>query len=48
MWGKIIDDYKHFFIALSLYPLSFFANTPFKELEVVFTVSSCVGNPVLK
>ena len=36
-----------FLIALSLYPLSFFANTPFKELEVVFTVSSCVGNPVL-
>ena len=47
MWRKIIDDYKHFFIASSLY-LSFFANIPFKELEVVFTVSSCAGNPVLK
>jgi len=28
--SKIISDLKRFFIALSLYPLSFFANTPFK------------------
>ena len=28
---KISGDQKRFFIALSLYPLSFFANTPFKE-----------------
>ena len=28
--SKIISDQKRFFIALSLYPLSFFANTPFK------------------
>ena len=27
--SKIISDQKRFFIALSLYPLSFFANTPF-------------------
>ena len=27
---KISSDQKRFFIALSLYPLSFFANTPFK------------------
>ena len=27
--SKIIGDQKRFFIALSLYPLSFFANTPF-------------------
>ena len=27
--SKIRSDQKHFFIALSLYPLSFFANTPF-------------------
>jgi len=27
--SKISSDQKHFFIALSLYPLSFFANTPF-------------------
>ena len=27
--SKIICDQKRFFIALSLYPLSFFANTPF-------------------
>ena len=25
------SDQKRFFIALSLYPLSFFANTPFKR-----------------
>ena len=29
--SKISSDQKRFFIALSLYPLSFFANTPFKE-----------------
>ena len=28
--SKISTDQKRFFIALSLYPLSFFANTPFK------------------
>ena len=28
--SKISIDQKRFFIALSLYPLSFFANTPFK------------------
>ena len=35
--SKISSDQKRFFIALSLYPLSFFANTPIKggicELE---------------
>ena len=30
--SKISNDQKRFFIALSLYPLSFFANTPFKHL----------------
>ena len=30
--SKISGDQKRFFIALSLYPLSFFANTPFKIL----------------
>ena len=29
--SKISSDQKRFFIALSLYPFSFFANTPFKE-----------------
>ena len=29
--SKISSDQKRFFIALSLYPLSFFANTPFKD-----------------
>ena len=28
--SKISSDQKRFFIGLSLYPLSFFANTPFK------------------
>ena len=30
--SKISSDQKRFFIALSLYPVSFFANTPFKQL----------------
>ena len=29
--SKISSHQKRFFIALSLYPLSFFANTPFKK-----------------
>ena len=29
--SKISSDKKRFFIALSLYPFSFFANTPFKK-----------------
>ena len=32
--SKICSDQKRFFIALSLYPLSFFANTPFKRLNL--------------
>ena len=31
--SKISSDQKRFFIPLSLYPISFFANTPFKELH---------------
>ena len=31
--SKISSNQKHFFIALSLYPLSFFANSPFKQLD---------------
>ena len=31
--SQISSDQKRFFIALSLYPLSFFANTPFNEFE---------------
>ena len=30
--SKIRSDQKRFFIALSQYPLSFFANTPFKRV----------------
>ena len=36
---KISSDQKHFFIALSLYPLSFFANTPF---ELNWTIPMCL------
>ena len=32
--SKIISDQKRFFIALSLYPLSFFVNTHFKKSKV--------------
>ena len=32
--SKISRDQKRFFIALSLYPLSFFANTPFKWKKI--------------
>ena len=32
--SKISSDQKRFFIALSLYPLTFFANTPFKILYI--------------
>ena len=31
--SKISSDQKRLFIALSLYPLSFFANTPFKQSQ---------------
>ena len=31
--SKISSDQKRFFIELSLYPLSFFANTPFKLIN---------------
>ena len=37
--SKSSSDQKRFFIALSLYPLSFFANTPFKNL---FVFLSCI------
>ena len=40
--SKIISDQKRVFIALSLYPLSFFANTPFKStIYNLFTYISC-------
>ena len=34
--SKISSDQKRFFIALSLYPLSFFANTPFNKSICAF------------
>ena len=33
--SKISSDQKRFFIALCLYPLSFFANTPLKKNGIV-------------
>ena len=35
--NKISRDQKRFFIALSLYPLSFFANTPFNAKNIYIT-----------
>ena len=32
--SKISGDQKRFFIALSLYPLSFFVNTPFNHVKI--------------
>ena len=33
-WSKISSDQKRLFFAVSLYPLSFFANAPFKHLSI--------------
>ena len=44
--SKISSDQKRFFFALSLYPLSFFANTPFKpgwEIACVAISIACVA-----
>ena len=38
--SKISSDQKRFFIALSQYPLSFFANTPFKFRQVAYSTCS--------
>ena len=47
--SKIISDQKRVFIALSLYPLSFFANTPFKStIYNLFTYISPPPFRVLK
>ena len=35
--SKISSDQKRFFIALSLYPLSFLANTPFKTMFLILS-----------
>ena len=37
--SKISSDQKRFFIAISLYPLSFFANTPFKSWNLVLRLN---------
>ena len=36
--SKISSDQKRLFFAVSLYPLSFFANTPFKAKFCIFTI----------
>ena len=48
--SKISSDQKRFFVALSLYPLSFFANTPFnflksKTIFKSFLNSNVIGTP---
>ena len=35
--SKISSDQKRLFFALSLYPLSFFANTPFNTLQAYYS-----------
>ena len=40
--SKISSDQMRFFIALSLYTLSFFANTPFKKLCFSYIQQNCV------
>ena len=44
--SKISIDQKRFFIALSLYPLSFFANTPFKSgsFKVITLIFKVIKN----
>ena len=42
--SKISGDQKRFFIALSLYPLSFFVNTPFKNYKQFKTFKRNGGN----
>ena len=46
--SKISSDQKRFFIAFILYPLSFFANTPFNcncSLEAL-NISTCIGKVI--
>ena len=42
--SKIINDQKRFFIALSLYPLSFFSNTPFNKYRIPAEMS--IAKPI--
>ena len=44
--SKIRSDQKGFFIALSLYPLSFFANTPFKYLKSCVVINKLESGQV--
>ena len=46
--SKISSDQKRFFIALSLYPISVFANTPFKGKYLYFLVYFRILYQVLK
>jgi len=39
---KISSDQKRLFIAVSLYPLSFFTNTPFNLLRASFIISGVI------
>jgi len=44
--SKISSDQKRFFIALNLYPLSFFANTPFKSYKEVNRFKVLIRNQI--
>ena len=46
--SKISSDQKRFFIAIILYPLSFFANTPFKQLYNGTTHQTFIGSIMWK
>ncbi len=43
--SKISINQKRFFIALSLYPLSFFTNTPFNKFTSVNLILRCLSMP---
>ena len=45
--SKISSDQKRFFIELSLYPLSFFANTPFK-MFCFFLIDSLISEVMIE
>ena len=41
--SKISGDQKRLFFAVNLYPLSFFANTPFKIIQLLSHYKKCFG-----
>ena len=43
---KISSDQRRLFFAISLYPLSFFANTPFKDKLLILTSKPCTSRAI--